>query len=337
VSLNITIFGGGGFIGRQVVQKLAKQGHTIRIATRRPDSVGFLRPLGNPGQVVPVQANIRDENSIINAIKGADAVINLVGILRENSSQNFFEIHEKAPGMIARLVAAEKVRKLIHLSAIGADLKSPTRYGKSKAKGEYNLKQEFPNATILRPSLVFGPDDEFFNKMHSLLKILPVAPIFFDSKKMPRIKFDGIFPIAHFEAGLTKFQPVYVGDVAKATVNSIVNNNSEGKIFELGGPKIYMYRELISIILQSAGIRKRLFPVPFFAINAGAAIIEKIPEFFLHAFPIPPLSRDQIRMLRIDNIVGDGAYGFENLSISPSALESILPTYIKNHKNMRSL
>ena len=332
MSLNITIFGGGGFIGRQVVQQLAKQGHVITVAVRRPDSVGFLKRLGDVGQVVPVQANIRDENSIVKVTRGAAAVINLVGILREQGSQPFLAIHEQAPTNIARVAANEGVGKVIHLSAIGANLESPSRYGKSKARGELGLKKEFPEAVILRPSLVFGPDDEFFNKMASLLSILPAAPIFFDTKKPPKIQFDGIFPIPRFEAGLTLFQPVYVGDVARGIVASIANEFSRGKIFEFGGPSIYRYKDLMSLILKSADLRRPFLPVPFFAIKAGATFMEAIPDFFINALPIPPLSRDQIKMLHINNIVSDGAVGLGDLGITPAALESILPTYISPYK-----
>ena len=205
MTLNITVFGGHGFIGRHVVQRLAKRGDLIRVAARRPESGHFLKPLGNVGQIVPIQANVRDELSIKKAVSGADAVINLVGILREQGRQTFKDVHERAPRLIASAAAESGVKHFVHLSAIGADTKSPSLYGKSKALGELALFEAFPTATILRPSIIFGPDDEFFNKMAALIAILPFVPIFFDTFKFPKISFNGIFPNIDFNAGITNF------------------------------------------------------------------------------------------------------------------------------------
>mgnify|MGYP002848042012 FL=1 len=337
MSLKITVFGGNGFVGRQVVQRLARRGNLLRIANRRPESVNFLKPLGNVGQIVAVKTDVRDELSIINAVKDSDVVINLVGILREQGSQTFTKIHQEAPALIGKVSKNVGVSKVIHLSAIGADVDAPSKYWKSKGLGEKLLRDSFPESVILRPSVIFGPDDEFLNKMASLIRLLPIVPVFFDPKNLPDISFEGIFPDINFNAGQTQFQPVYVGDVADSVVAGILSDNTNGKTFELGGPSRYSYKDLMVLLLQHMELKKPFLSIPIHALQIGALFVEFVPEFFLKPLPIPPLSRDQIKMLKLDNIVTEKSLELKDLGIDATALETILPTYISNGKAGRFL
>ena len=325
---SITVFGGDGFIGRHVVQRLAKRGDTVRVAVRRPDAAAFLKPLGNVGQVVPVQANVRDDASVSAAVAGADAVVNLVGILCEGGKQTFADVHARAPGRIARAATEAGVSRLVHLSAIGADRASPSAYGRSKAAGEAAVAEAFPAATILRPSVVFGPEDGFINKFAELLRLSPVVPLFFDARKMPKMHIDGIFVVPEFDAGTTRMQPVYVGDVADAVVASLDRNAEGGATFELGGPSVYTFREVMELILRELGLRKPFVPVPYFAADIGAFFVQQIPGFFAQQLPMPPVTRDQMKMLRLDNVVSEDAAGLAALGIVPTAAEVIVPTYL---------
>ena len=325
---NVTVFGGTGFIGRHIVQRLARAGDSVRVAVRHPGSAGFLKPLGNVGQVVPVQANVRDEASVAAAVAGADAVINLVGLLYQSGRQSFAELQARAPGRIARAAAEAGVSQLVHVSAIGADRASPSAYGRSKAAGEAAVREAFPQATILRPSIVFGPEDDFFNRFAALCRTSPLVPLFFDARKLPRFHWDGVFLVPSIEAGTSRMQPVYVGDVADAALAVLARPDAQGGLYELGGPADYSFRDLMALIQQQLGVDKPYLPVPYAAVDAGA--------FFAQMLPVPPITRDQLKMLRIDNVVADDAATLKSLGIAPTAVEVILPTYLARHAAPRA-
>ena len=319
----VTIFGGTGFLGRHIVQRLAQEGYGIRVATRRPELAGFLRPCGVVGQVVPVQANVRNEESVRRAVAGAHAIINLTGILYERGRQNFYAVHVASADRIGARAAAEAgAAHLLHVSAIGADAASPSEYAQSKAAGEAAVRQAFPEATIFRPSLVFGPEDDFFNRFASMVRLVPVLPLFFDG--LPKMKLDGLFLTPEFEAGTTRFQPVFVGDIAEATQRVLGDDAAQGKTFELGGPSIYSYAELMALVAHETG-RKALFtPVPFFAAGVMATLLQFAP--------VPPLTPDQVKLLRIDNVVAPDALALADLGVEATAAELILPTYLRDYR-----
>ena len=318
----VTIFGGTGFLGRHVVQRLAQEGYGIRVATRRPELAGFLRPCGDVGQIVPVQANVRNEESVRRAVADADAVVNLTGILYERGRQNFFAVHVASADRIARAAAAAGAARLLHVSAIGADAASPSDYARSKAAGEAAVREAFPNATIFRPSLVFGPEDDFFNRFASMVRLVPILPLFFDG--MPKMKLDGLFLTPEFEAGTTRFQPVFVGDIAEATQRALGSDAALGKTYELGGPSIYSYAELMALIAHETDRKALCVPVPFFAAAAMAK--------FLQFAPVPPLTPDQVKLLRIDNVAAPDEPGLADLGIEATAAELILPTYLRDYR-----
>ena len=318
----VTIFGGTGFLGRHIVQRLAQEGWGIRIATRRPELAGFLQPCGDVGQIVPVQANVRNEDSIRRAVAGADAVINLTGILYERGRQNFYAVHVASADRIARATADAGAKHLLHISAIGADAASPSDYARSKAAGEQAVREAFPDATIFRPSLVFGPEDDFFNRFASMVRLAPVLPLFFDG--LPKMKLDGLFLTPEFEAGTTRFQPVFVGDIAEAAQRALAGEAAQGKTYELGGPSVYSYTELMALVARESGRKAVCVPVPFFA----AAIMAR----FLQFAPKPPLTPDQVKLLRIDNVAAPDAPGLADLGVSATAAELILPTYLRDYR-----
>lgn len=294
-----TVFGGSGFIGRHVVQRLAKQGFTVRIAGRDTEKAGRLRPLGDVGQVLPVAASVTEDGSVARAVAGADVVVNLVGILFERKPGDFRRIHAEGAGRIARAAAAAGVRRLVHLSAIGADAAGPSEYGRTKAEGEAAVREAFPAAAILRPSLVFGPDDQFFNRFASLATMLPVMPVI---------------------EGATRFQPVYVGDVADAVLAAIGREDAPGRTYELGGPRVMTMRQVLEFVLEHTGRRRPLVAMP----QRLAALQARFGEWL----PKPPLTRDQLLMLGRDNVVGEEAAGLAALGIAPKAIEAIVPAYL---------
>lgn len=300
----VTVFGGSGFIGRYVAKKLAKQGWRVRCAVRRPNEALFLKPYGDVGQVEPIQANIRDEASTLRAIRGADAVINLVGILYSAGKQTFDAVQLEGAERIARLCAAEGITNVVHLSAIGADPESEIEYSRTKGLAEQAMLKHVPHATILRPSLVFGQEDQFFNRFAKMARMLPVMPLI---------------------GGDTKFQPVYVGDVAQAAVNALNNGSAQGQTFELGGPDVVTMREVYEMIFEETRRKRLMIPVPWWVAKVQAWFAE-IPNRLLG---LPPLvTRDQVEMLKIDNIVADGAKGLTDLGVTPTTLDSILPSYL---------
>ena len=316
----VTIFGGAGFLGRYIVQRLAREGCGIRVATRRPELAGFLRPCGDVGRIAPVQANVRDEESVRRAVAGADTVVNLTGILSERGRQTFAAVHVAAAERIARAAADAGVARLLHVSALGADPASPSAYARSKAAGEAAVMDAFPNATVFRPGLVFGPEDDFFNRFASMVRLVPVLPLFFDG--LPRMKLDGLFLTPQFDAGTTRFQPVFVGDIAEAAQRALGAEAAQGKTYELGGPSVYSYAELMALIVRETGRKAQYVPVPFFAAAAMAQV--------LRFAPAPPLTPDQVKLLRIDTVTAPDAPGLADLGVSATAAELILPTYLRS-------
>src|SRR5713226_8939382 len=260
-----TVLGGSGFIGRHIVQRLAAKGLVVAVVSRHAGDAGFLRPQGDVGQIALIDAGLGDEARLAAALAGADAVICSVGILYERGRQSFEAVHVQGPALLARLAQAAGVKRFVHISALGADIHSPSAYARSKAEGEAAVRAGFPGATILRPSIVFGPEDGFFNRFAVLALYLPTLPL--------------------IGGGLTRFQPVYVGDVAAAVVRALESVNSRGNVYELGGPGIYTFRQLMEFILRETGRRRVLAPIPF--------PLASLQAFFLQFLPRPMLTPDQ--------------------------------------------
>ncbi|WP_119301637.1 complex I NDUFA9 subunit family protein [Dongia deserti] len=299
-----TVFGGSGFIGRYVVRNLAQAGWLVRAAVRRPDEALFLKTSGAIGQITPVAANVRDRGSVARAVGGADAVINLVGILHEAGRQKFHSVQAEGPRLIAEEAAKAGARLLVHISAIGADPNSDSAYARTKAEGEAAVRQAFPSATILRPSIVFGPEDGFFNRFARMAMLSPALPL--------------------VGGGKTRFQPVYVGDVAEAVMKVLENPDAVGKTYELAGPKIYTFAELMRLMLREIGRSRLLMTLPFpIASMMGAA---------MQCLPNPQLTVDQVRLLKRDNVPSAGSAGLTDLGIAPTAVEAIIPTYLDRYR-----
>jgi NADH dehydrogenase len=317
----VTVFGGSGFLGRHLVQRLAARGDILRIAVRDPVGADYLKPMGDVGQIVPLKVDVRDEAAVAAAVAGSHAVVNLVGILFERGRQRFAEIHAAAAGRIARQAQAAGAKHLIQVSALGADAEAPALYARSKAAGEAAVRAAFPGVTILRPSVVFGPEDDFFNRFAALARILPVLPVLGASPRLVRFPEGG----ARLELcgnGGTRFQPVYVGDVAEAMVRSLDDSATAGKTYELGGPRIYSFKELMELVLRETGRKRLLLPLPLGLAEVEAALLSLLP------LPTPLLTRDQVLLLRRDNVVSPDALGLAALAITPTAAELVLPTYM---------
>jgi len=298
-----TVFGGSGFIGRYVVRRLAQSGAVVRVAVRDPEAALFLKPMGAVGQIVPLYAPITEEALVARAVAGAEEVVNLVGILAERRRGDFTRVQAEGAGRVARLAAKAGVARLAHVSAIGADPASPSRYAASKGEGEAQVRAAFPTATILRPSVVFGPEDEFFNRLGRIAQFLPVMPVI---------------------AGETRFQPVYVGDVADAVLAVLSRAEAVGGVFELGGPRVWRFRELVAYILRETGRKRKMINVPMAALRLGAMLAEHLPG--------KPLTRDQLLLLARDNVVAPGAPGLAALAIAATPVELIVPTYLRLYR-----
>ena len=299
----VTVFGGSGFLGRHVVRALAQRQYRIRVAVRRPELCGHLRPMGRVGQIHAVQANLRYPDSVAAAVRDADIVVNLVGILFERGRQRFDAVQAEGAEVVAQ--AAKTVgARLVHVSAIGADADSPSRYAQSKAEGERLVAAALPESTIMRPSIVFGPEDDFFNRFAALARLAPALPL-------PR-------------GGHTRFQPVFAGDVGEAIAKAVDGDAKPGAIYELGGPDVRTFKELMEFILQTIGRRRLLLPVPFGMLKLQAAFAQFLPK--------PPITPDQVELLRADNVVSAAARSdgrtLEALGIVPESIAAIVPTYL---------
>ena len=305
----VTIFGGSGFVGRYIAHRMARAGWRVRVAVRRPNEAMYVKPYGDVGQVEPLLCNVRDEASTRRAIKGADAVVNCVGILQETKFQSFEDVHVDAADLIARLSAEAGVSKLVHISALGADSEAESAYSETKAEGDALVLKAMPNAVILRPSVVFGTEDRFFNRMAGFSRLSPVLPLF---------------------GADTKFQPVYVNDIALA-VETAITGDVSGGIYELGGPEVLSLHDLAKGALEVAGRRRILLDVPFWFARMKAWGFEKVEKLTGGLVPAM-LTRDQLKMLQVDNVVNEGAAGFAELGIEPTAMESVLESYLYHYR-----
>ncbi|MGI9384496.1 MAG: complex I NDUFA9 subunit family protein [Methyloligellaceae bacterium] len=304
----VTIYGGSGFVGRHVVQNLAKTGCRMRIAVRRPDLAGHLQPLGGVGQIHAVQANLRYPDSVREAAQGADAVVNLVGILVEQGRQKFDVVHAEGAGEVARAAKDAGAKALVHLSAIGADPQSQARYARTKAAGEQAVQDGFPEAVILRASVIFGPEDDFMNRFGAMSRMLPALPL--------------------IGGGETRFQPVFVGDVAEAVRAALDGRAKPGSIYELGGPEVETFRDLMKKVLRHVERRRPLISLPFW--------LAKFEARFLQLLPNPLLTVDQVRMLQSDNVVSADAIAarrtLEGLGIEPTPMDAVIPAYLERFR-----
>lgn len=293
----VTIIGGSGFVGRYIAQAMARRGWRVRVACRRPNEAIFVRPYGVVGQVEPMQCNIRDEASLRAVIKGARAVVNCVGILFE-SGRNTWEVQSEGAGRVARVARDEGCERLVQISAIGADPESPSHYGRTKAEGERLVREAFPGAHILRPSIVFGPEDQFFNRFASMARLSPAIPVI---------------------GGDTRFQPVWVQDVAAAAAKAAAGEAEPG-LYELGGPDVMTFRELMELMLKVIRRRRLVIDLPIWLGKLQGAVLQYLPN--------PPLTLDQVRLLARDNVVSEGARGFAELGIEPASPAGVIETYL---------
>jgi len=302
----VTIFGGSGFVGRYIARRMAKQGWRVRVAVRRPNEALFVRPYGVVGQVEPVLANIRDDASVAAAMAGADAVVNCVGVLSERGRNGFDAVQTEGAGRIARLAAAAGISQLVHLSAIGADIMSDSDYARTKAEGEAAVQDHFPGAVILRPSVVFGVEDGFFNRFAQMTQFGPVLPLV---------------------GGNTRFQPVYVDDVAAAAEAAVLGNAAPG-VYELGGPDTDTLHGFVDLMLKVIRRRRLVLNLPFWVgslMGFGFGVMQAMTLGLIHN---SILTRDQVRLLRHDNVVSEGASGLADLGITPTDMEAVLDDYL---------
>jgi len=299
----ITVYGGSGFLGRHVVRALARHDYRVRVAVRRPELANYLQPMGRPGQIHAVQANLRNADSVAAAARDAHMLINLVGILFERGRQRFDAVHTHGAEQVALAAHAHGAR-LVHVSAIGADEQSRSLYARSKAAAEKLVLAAQPDAVIMRPSILFGPEDDFFNRFASLARFSPALPL--------------------IGGGHTKFQPVFVGDVAAAIAEAVAGHARPGTIYELGGPDVRTFKELMQFVLRTIERRRLLLPVPFFA--------AKLQATFLQFMPKPLLTPDQVELLRVDNIVSEAAKAegrtLAGFGIAPEPIETVVPSYL---------
>ncbi|CAN5670903.1 complex I NDUFA9 subunit family protein [soil metagenome] len=302
----VSVFGGSGFIGRYITQRMAREGWRVRVAVRRPNEALFVRTYGAVGQVVPLQANVRDEASVRRAIAGASAVINCVGILVAQGRQSFGAVQAGGAARIARIAAEEGVGRLVQISAIGADPASESEYGRTKAEGEAAVLAAFPSAVILRPSVVFGVEDQFFNRFAGMARYLPVLPVV---------------------CAATRFQPVYVDDVAAAAVAAATGDAAPGS-YELGGPEVLSFRALMERMLGVIGRRRAIVNLPWGLAGLQAAMLDGAQRASFGLFTNGLITRDQVRLLRRDNVVSPGARGLDALGIAPTALDAVLESYL---------
>ena len=294
------VLGGSGFIGRYIVKRLAARGEVVAVGCRNAEGAKFLKPMGDVGQIATLNVAIGGERLLPAFLAGNDALVNCVGILRESGSQTFEGVHHTGPARLARFAREAGVERFVHISAIGADPRSTSAYARTKAAGERAVRDAFPTVTILRPSVVFGPEDQFFNRFGAMAMISPVLPL--------------------IGRGETRFQPVYVGDVADAAVKCLEDPTTAGHVYELGGPKVYTLREILELLLGEIRRKRWLVDLPF-----GFAALQ---ARLMSILPSPPLTPDQVELLKSDNIVSSGAMTLASLDIVPTPAEIILPTYL---------
>jgi len=304
VSQLVTIFGGSGFVGRYIARRLAKDGWRVRVAVRNPEQAGFVRPYGVVGQVEPIFCNIRDDASVAAALSGADAVVNCVGILAEAGRNTFEAVQADGAERVARLAAAAGIGRMVHVSALGADAEAASEYAQSKAAGEAGVLQHMPNAVILRPSIIFGPEDEFFNRFAGLSRFGPILPVV---------------------GAQTRFQPVYVDDVAAAAVAGLAGN--AGGVYELGGENVYSFRALMQVMLGVVQRRRMIINIPFWVARIMASVFGLVQAVTLGIVKAP-VTKDQVANLAVDNVVSADAKTLADLGVDATALEPVLPDYL---------
>ncbi len=303
----VTIIGGTGFVGRYVVKQLAAAGYTIRVISRNPNSALHLKTSGNVGQIVLESADLTNPKSLVGKIEDSYAIINLTGIMFESGTQTFAGLHTHGTEKLAQMAKAAGVKRFVHLSALGVDKASGSHYARSKMLGEKAVLDAFPEATILRPSVIFGPEDNFINLFACMANLSPALPL--------------------IGGGKTRFQPVYVGDVAKAVTASLSRPECMGQIYELGGPEVLTFKEILQFTLKTLGLKRFLLPIPFSVAPAAALCAELFGKII---YP-PLLTRDQVKLLKYDNIVSTGSQHFAHLGISPTAIEIVAPEYLARY------
>ena len=304
----VTVFGGSGFVGKYVVRALCREGWRVRVAARRPHTCQDLKVMGNVGQVQLMQANIRFPKSVERAVEGADAVVNLVAVLFEDGKQSFKSLHVKGAGVVAEAAARAGITNYVQMSSIGANVDSDSDYARTKGLGEQAVKTALPSADIMRPSIIFGEEDDFFNRFAKMAQFAPALPL--------------------IGGGHTKFQPAYVGDVADA-IAKVMGQGTTGEIYELGGPSVHSFKCLLNFMLESIDRKRLLLPVPWFGANIMGAVGDLsgiIP------FVSPFLTKDQVTNLKTDNIVADDAKGFPELGIETETIEAIVPYYLQRYR-----
>jgi len=311
----VTVFGGSGFVGRYLVRQLARRGFRVRIAVRDSQKSMFLKPAGDLGQITSIPASVTDKESVIRAIAGADWVVNLVGILFERRHRTFQEIHVDGARKVAEAANNTGTKRLVQISALGAHRQSGSLYSRSKAQGEIDVQKAFPGATIIRPSIVFGPEDEFFNLFGTLAKVSPILPYFKKNTSQNQ------------SSGGPRFQPVYVRDLAMAIVTTLTNDGHEGKVYEIGGPRIYDMCEIMNIVNRETGRNRLVLGFPMWLAKIQATILQFMPK--------PLLTPDQVKLLEVDNVLTGNHPNLEDLGITPTAAEIILPTYLKRHRPLQ--
>jgi NADH dehydrogenase len=299
----ITVFGGTGFLGRHTVRALARAGYRVRVAVRYPNEGFFLPPMGHVGQIALIKCNVRNAQQVDAAVHGASGIVNLTGVLYSRGRQNFTALHVEGAAAIASAARDAGATSLVHISAIGANSDAKSSYAASKGEGERRVRETFPKATILRPSLVFGPEDDFFNRFAALARILPILPL--------------------IGGGHTRFQPVFVGDVALAVLRALGDPWFHGKTYELGGPTIYTFKELMQLILRETCRKRLLLPIPF--------SVATLQALFLQLLPKPLLTPDQVTLLQSDNIVS-ASETLASLGIEPTSVEAEIPTYLSRFR-----
>lgn len=304
----VTVFGGSGFVGSQAVRALAKAGWRVRVAVRKPGLAGDLRLLGDVGQVLPVRCDVTSAEDVAAALKGASAAVNLVGVLYASSKRSFDAMHVEASRTIAQTCAAQGITKFVQVSAIGADADAPSDYARTKGQAEAAVREALPSAVIIRPSIVFGPEDSFLNKFAAMATFAPALPL--------------------IGGGETKFQPVYVGDVGEAIGRAVTRDDTAGRTFELGGPSVWSFKDILTYILRETGRDRMLAPLPF----ALAKVIGGFAQLTAAVGIAPVLTKDQVILLESDNVVSPNAEGLAALGIEPTGLEAIAPSYLWRYR-----